>query len=179
MSEMTTAPYLLETARLRLRQLTRDDAGFILELLNDASFIRNIGDKGVRSEYDAIRYISTGPTASYELHGFGLWAVELRSSGEPIGLCGLLKREELDDVDLGYAFLPAFRSIGYAAEAAEGVIDFARARLGLGRIVAITLPGNQSSIRVLEKNGFRFERTVRLTDDGDELSLYASNVAKK
>jgi len=164
---------VLETGRLRLRRLTPDDGEFILDLLNDASFIRNIGDKKVRSIEDALRYISSGPMASYERHGFGLWLVETLGSGEPVGLCGLLKREELDDVDLGYAFLPAFRSMGYAAEAAEGVIEYARARLGLGRIVAITLPGNSASIRVLEKNGFCFERIVRLTDDGDELSLYA------
>lgn len=164
---------VLETGRLRLRRLTPDDGEFILDLLNDASFIRNIGDKKVRSIEDALRYISSGPMASYERHGFGLWLVETLGSGEPVGLCGLLKREELDDVDLGYAFLPAFRSMGYAAEAAKGVIEYARARLGLGRIVAITLPGNAASIRVLEKNGFCFERIVRLTDDGDELSLYA------
>lgn len=171
--------YILETERLFLRRIESDDAGFILRLLNDPSFIRYIGDKKVRSIEDAENYILTGPAASYERHGFGLWLVGLKETGEPLGMCGLLKREELEDVDIGYAFLPAFRSMGYAAEAAEGVIGFARARLGLGRIVAITLPGNQSSIRVLEKNGFRFERIVRLTDDGDELSLYASNVARK
>lgn len=165
---------LIETERLAIRRVGPEDVEFIIRLLNDPSFLRYIGDRNVRSIEDAERYISSGPVASYERHGFGLYLVELLETGEPIGLSGLLKRDELEDADLGYAFLPQHRKLGYAVEAAAGVMDYARRTLGLGRIVAITLPENAGSIRVLEKVGFRFEKPVRLKADGDELALYAS-----
>jgi RimJ/RimL family protein N-acetyltransferase len=165
---------ILETERLILRRLTIDDAEFILELLNDASFLRYIGDKGVRNIDDAVRYLNTGPIASYERFGFGLYLVELKTSGEPIGMCGLLKRDTLPHVDVGFAFLPTFWSQGYAFESAAAVMAFGREALGLRRIVAITSPDNQASISLLEKIGLRFERMIKLGEDQSEVRLFGT-----
>ncbi|MDP2859906.1 MAG: GNAT family N-acetyltransferase, partial [Bacillota bacterium] len=113
---------VLETNRLALRRLSVDDAEFILELLNDPSFVRYIGDRGVRTKDDARRSIQTGPMESYERFGFGLYLVELKETGEPIGICGLLKRESLQEVDVGFALLPRFWSKGYAVESVSAVL---------------------------------------------------------
>jgi RimJ/RimL family protein N-acetyltransferase len=161
---------------LVLRRLDLGDGGFILELLNDPSFLRFIGDKGVRTLEDARRYIADGPMASYERFGFGLYLTELRDDGAPIGICGLLKRDSLDDVDVGFAFLPRFWSKGYAFEAASAVMAYGRNVLGLRRIVAITSPDNEASIRLLEKLGMRFESMVRLSEDSSEVRLFGSGV---
>ena len=169
---------VLETERLTLRRFIAEDAEFILELVNEPSFIQNIGDRGVRSTSDAIKYIETGPVASYARNGFGLYLVRLKESGESIGMCGLIKRDALDDVDIGYAYLPRFWSRGYAVEAALGVKEFARDVIKLNRIVAVTDPENQGSIRVLEKIGFAFEKMVRLTADDIELKLFACDLNK-
>jgi RimJ/RimL family protein N-acetyltransferase len=165
---------VLQTERLNLRTMTLDDAEFILELLTDPSFLRFIGDKGVRTTDDARRYILAGPLDSYERHGFGLWLVELKGSETSIGICGLLKRDALDDVDIGFAFLPQYRSKGYAFESAAAVMDYGRKVLGLRRVVAITNEDNAGSIRVLEKIGMSFDRMIRLSDDGPEIRLLAS-----
>jgi [ribosomal protein S5]-alanine N-acetyltransferase len=166
---------VLETERLSLRELRLEDAGFIVELLNDASFLRFVGDKGVRTLEDARHYLQTGPIDSYGRLGFGLWLVELKRSGAPVGICGLLKRDTLDDVDIGFAFLPRYRSKGYAFESASAVLDFARNVLKLKRIVAITDEANVGSIRVLEKIGMSFDRMIRLADDGPEIKLLSSD----
>ena len=165
---------VLETERLVLRRLTIDDAEFILSLLNEPSFLRYIGDKKVRNTGDAQQYIHDGPIASYEQHGFGLYLVELRETHTPIGMCGLLKRAELADVDIGFAFLPDFWRQGFAFEAAQAVMNYARQTLQLQRIVAITNPDNESSIKLLQRMGFTFERLLKLTKDGDEVKLFAS-----
>ena len=162
---------ILETERLALRQFTAEDAAFIVELVNEPSFIQNIGDRGVRSLEDAIRYLEAGPIPSYERNGFGLYLVQLKESGESIGMCGLIKREALEDVDIGYAFLPKFWSKGYAVEAALAVKEQAR-RLRLKRLVAIVDPDNTGSIRVLEKVGLTFERMIQLSADDIELKLF-------
>jgi [ribosomal protein S5]-alanine N-acetyltransferase len=164
---------VLSTLRLSLRRLTEEDAEFILELLNDAAFIRFIGDKGVRNLDDARGYILTGPIASYEQHGFGLWLVALKAVNTPVGICGLLKRETLPDADIGFAFLPAYRAQGYALESAAAVLEYSRSILGLERIVAIVDPENAGSLRLLEKIGMSFDRMVRLTEDGPEIRLLA------
>ena len=166
---------VLQTPRLNLRTMSLDDAEFIVELLNDPSFVRFIGDKGVRTIEEARRYILTGPMNSYERHGFGLWLVELKSSRASIGICGLLKRDTLSDVDIGFAFLPEYRSQGYAFESAAVVMDYARNVLGLSRIVAIANEDNVGSIKVLEKIGLSFDRMIRLSDDGPEIRLLASD----
>jgi RimJ/RimL family protein N-acetyltransferase len=167
---------ILETDRLSLRQLSADDAEFIFALVNQPSFIENIGDRGVRTNADAVAYIQNGPVASYERFGFGLYLVELRESGTPIGICGLLKRDSLPDVDIGFAFLPEYWSRGYAGESAAAVMNHGRNVLGLGRIVAITAPENMGSIKLLEKIGFRFEGMMRLSGNEPEVRLFASDV---
>lgn len=166
---------ILEIERLALRQFTADDAAFILELVNEPSFIQNIGDRGVRSIADAVKYIETGPVASYARNGFGLYSVQLKESSESIGMCGLIKRAALEDVDIGYAFLPKFWSKGYAVEATLAVKEEARG-LGLKRLVAIVDPANVGSIRVLEKIGLTFEKMIQLSDDDIELKLFGTTL---
>jgi len=166
---------ILETDRLTLRRLSMDDAEFILALLTDPAFLRYIGDKGVRTIADARDYIETGPVASYDQFGFGLYLVVAKKGNTPIGMCGLLKRESLPDADIGFAFLPQHRSKGYALEAARAVLAYGRDKLGLERILAITDPENAGSIRILQQIGLRFERVVRLSDDAKELQLYTTD----
>ncbi len=168
---------MLETERLILRRLELADSEFILELLNDPSFLRCIGDKGVRTREDAEEYIQTGPMASYERFGFGLFLTARREDGIPIGICGLLKRESLPDVDVGFAFLPRYWSNGYAFESASAVLSYGRKAFGLTRIVAITSPDNTASMRVLEKLGMTFESMIRLEGDGPEVRLFACEVS--
>lgn len=167
---------ILETERLLLREFSTDDADFILRLLNEPSFIQNIGDRGVRTLEDARSYILRVPIASYEKNGFGLYLVILKESGASIGMCGLIRREALEDVDIGYAFLPEYWSRGYAVEAALAVKEYARDVIGLKRLVAITDPENQASIRVLEKIGLRFEKMIRLSEDDIDLKLLAVDI---
>ena len=164
---------VLETERLLLRHLSAadpDDAAFILRLLNEPSFLANIGDRGVRTLPDARAYILNGPLASYERHGFGLFCVERRHDGSRIGICGLLKRDTLPDVDIGFAFLPEHWGQGHAIEAARAVMEWGRRVHGLTRIVAINAPGNAASVRVLDKLGMRLEGRVRI-GEGDEVEL--------
>ena len=167
---------ILETERLLLRQLSSEDGDFILELLNEPSFIRNIGDRGIRTIDGAISYILNGPVASYSKNGFGLYLVKSKETNESIGMCGLIKRDTLEDVDIGYAFLPRFWSKGYAVEAAQAIKEYAKNVIGLNRIVAITDPENTGSIRVLEKIGLKFERMVKLSEDDIELKLFGANI---
>lgn len=163
---------VLETSRLVLRRFTCDDAEFIFRLVNDRSWLRFIGDKNVRNLDDARRYLREGPLEMYQRHGFGMYRVEERESGTPAGMCGLIKRDTLPDVDVGYAFLPEFRGKGYAYEAAAAVLAHGNRAFGLRRIVAITTPSNDASIRVLEKAGMKFERLLELTP-GDPVNLFA------
>jgi ribosomal-protein-alanine N-acetyltransferase len=162
---------LLATERLTLRELNAHDAPFILQLLNDAGFLRFIGDKGVRTLADAREYIHKGPADSYRRHGFGLYLASLHD-GTPLGICGLVKRDTLPDVDVGFAFLTQHWSKGYASESAAAVLEHGRTTLRLGRIVAITSLDNHGSMAVLEKIGLRLERRVQLVSDGPELNLY-------
>ena len=163
---------VIECERLSLSELGPDDAPFILELLNEAGFLRFIGDKGVRTRADAREYILQGPVDSYRRFGFGLYLATLHDGGAPIGICGLVKRDTLADVDVGFAFLAQYRSKGYASEAAAAVLRYGREKVCLKRIVAITAPDNHGSIAVLEKIGLRFERRIRLVKDGPELNLF-------
>lgn len=165
---------ILDTARLRLREINDADAPFILELLNEPSFIRNIGDRGVRTFEDAREYIRKGPVASYAINGFGLWLVELQATGEPIGMCGLLRRAVLDAPDIGFAFLPAHQSRGYGFESATAVLAHAREVLRLPRVVAIVNADNEVSTRLLEKLGLSFERMVQPFPAEPPLRLYAT-----
>jgi RimJ/RimL family protein N-acetyltransferase len=147
-----------ESARLTFREATADDADFVLELLNEPNYIRFVADRGLRTRDDAARYIEEKFRPSYAERGFGFYVVELKSSGEAIGICGLAKRETMEDVDVGYSFLERFWGNGYAVEAASAVMDHARQVLGLRRVVGVTAPENASSIRVLEKIGSDLRR---------------------
>lgn len=168
---------VIQTGRLVLRRLDAKDAPFILELLNEAAFLRFIGDKGVRNLDDARAYILKGPVNSYERHGFGLYAVCL-PDGTALGICGLVRRDGLADVDVGFAFLSRHHSRGYAVESATAVLAYARQVLQLRRIVAITSPENRDSIAVLEKIGLKFEGMIRLEEYGPELKLFGTPQAQ-
>jgi RimJ/RimL family protein N-acetyltransferase len=163
---------VLETERLILRRLSVEDAEFILKLLNEPSFLHYIGDKGVKTIADAREYILQGPIGSYERFGFGLYLTELKEDGTPIGICGLLKRDTLEDVDIGFALLPQFWKKGYAFESGAAVIAYGKGVVKLKRLVAITSPDNDASGSVLEKLGFRFERLLKLSEDAGEIKLF-------
>jgi RimJ/RimL family protein N-acetyltransferase len=167
---------IVETDRLILRQLSVEDAPFILDLLNQPAWLRFIGDRGVRTIGDAERHIRTVYMASYERHGFGLYLTELKKGSTPIGMCGLIKRESLDDVDIGFVFLPQFWSRGYAFEAASAIMQYARNLLKLNRLVAIATPDNERSIKLLKRLGLAFERMMMDPQDGVELVVYGSEV---
>ncbi len=172
---MATPPEL-ETGRLSLRRLEFDDAPFLVELLNQPSFLANIGDRGVRTVEDAPRYLREGPMAMYGKYGFGLWHVSRRSDGAAIGMCGLLKRDILPDVDLGYAFLPQFWGKGYAFEAADATLRHAAKKFGLARVIAVVSEGNEPSIRVIEKLGMRFERMFSMRPEEPDVRLYGRSL---
>jgi RimJ/RimL family protein N-acetyltransferase len=161
----------LITERQIIRPLVVGDAPFILRLLNEPSFIENIVDKGVRTLDQAAAYLTMGPLASYATHGHGLWMVQHRVTGKPMGICGLIKRDTLEEVDLGYAFVPEFWGLGFAREAAEACLVWGRDGMGLRGLLAIVSPGNASSIRLLE--ALAFQRTGSMTyAPGDEVEVY-------
>ena len=163
---------VLTTDRLRLRHLTYDDAPFLVTLLNDPAFLLNIGDRGVRNEADACAYLDAGPLASYTQHGFGLWCCESLGDGQPIGLCGLLRRDTLPHPDVGYALLPGARSHGYAREAVAGVLTYARDVLEIPHVVAIVSPHNATSIRVIESLGYTRTEMVVAASGADPVWLF-------
>jgi ribosomal-protein-alanine N-acetyltransferase len=162
----------LFTERLELREFSAADADFVLRLLNEPSFLRYIGDRGVRTSEDARRYIADGPVAGYARHGHGLLRVLRKSDGAGIGMCGVLKRDTLPDPDIGFSFLPQYWSQGYALEAARAVMAHARGVLGLERILAITTQDNESSMRLLGRLGFRSDGMIAMGDE--ELRLFVS-----
>jgi RimJ/RimL family protein N-acetyltransferase len=155
---------IVETARLRLRRLTVDDAAFVLKLVTDPAFFANIGDKGVRDLEDARRFILSGPWAAGQPPGHGQFLVERKEDGAALGVCGILHRANLGLTDVGCAFLSSYRRQGYATEAALAVIAYARRELGVEEIVALTASHNVASIRLLESLGFRYRRTVKMND---------------
>jgi ribosomal-protein-alanine N-acetyltransferase len=168
----------LETARLTLRRFEFDDAPFVVELLNQPSFIRNIGDRGVRNVDDAHRYLREGPMAMYDRYGFGLWRASRRSDDVFVGMCGLLKRDILPDVDVGYAFLPDHWGHGYAFEAANATVRLGARRFGLKRIIGVVSDHNTASIRVLEKVGMSFDRMYPMHPNEPEVRLYSMSLAE-
>lgn len=166
---------ILASARLTLRTADPGDGAFYLALLNDPAFIDNLGDRGVRTLEQAHQALLAGPIAMQEARGHSLYVVELAGSGVPIGMCGLIKRDSLDGVDLGYAFLPAWRAQGYAFEAGKAVLEYAPG-LGLRRVLAITSPNNIASNCLLRKLGMRFERFLHLPPDFAGANLYSIHV---
>ncbi|MDY7227604.1 GNAT family N-acetyltransferase [Hyalangium rubrum] len=163
---------ILDTDRLILRELTLEDAPFILELVNEPSWLRFIGDRGVRDLDGARAYLQKGPLVMYASHGFGLYRVERKEDGTLMGMCGLIKREGLPHADIGFAFFPRFWGQGYAREAASAVLSHSRTKLGLEHVLAIVDPDNQSSIKLLETLGFRFQRMVRMPGATADIRLY-------
>jgi RimJ/RimL family protein N-acetyltransferase len=165
------AEFVVDTARLTLRPLTPGDAPFIFGLVNDPDWIRFIGDRGVRDLEGARQYIVDGPMASYERHGFGLYCVTTRADDTPIGICGLIRRDALPAPDLGFAFLPAFRGAGYAAEAAAAMVRLAGEISGARQLFAVVQPDNARSLQLLERLGFRSAGSTRLVPEGPDLLL--------
>lgn len=165
---------IVETDRRLLRSFTAHDAPFILRLLNEASFLEFIGDRGVRTLADARAYITRVAEESYQRFGFGLYLVVTKADGQPIGMCGLMQKPWLDAPDIAYAFVPEAGSQGYGFEAAAAVLAHERARFGLTRVVAVVTPTNAASIRLLEKLGFTFESNVSDPRDGTQLMRFVS-----
>lgn len=162
-----------ETPRLRIRHFTAADSQFTLQLLNDASFINNIADRGVRNEHDALQYLVEGPIKSYQTYGYGLYLVEHVESAESMGMCGLIYRQDLQETDIGFAFLPQFCGQGYATEAAKAVIHYGYHKLQLPRIVGLTSAANINSINLLSKLGLQFEKTVMLPAQQQPVMLFS------
>lgn len=171
---MPTPSFSLTTERLLLRELDEGDAPFVLELINEPGWIRYIGDRGIRDLDGARDYIVKGPVAMYRQHGFGLYAVVSRETGEPLGLCGLIKRETLDDVDIGFAFLERHGRKGYAFESASAVLAHAREVLALERIVAITSLDNHASMKLLQKIGLHLEKVIPWPGSDETVNLFAT-----
>jgi RimJ/RimL family protein N-acetyltransferase len=165
----------INTERLLLREFVIDDAPFIVNLLNSPTWLQFIGDRGVKNIEDAQQYLLTGPMESYRLNGFGLLMIELKEGSVPIGSCGLIKREVLQDIDIGFALLPEHAGKGYGYEAASSIMNFAKKTLALKRVVAITDPENINSINLLKKLGMHFEKMITLYDE-KELMLFGVEI---
>ena len=176
MPPSTAAGVMVDTLRLRLRELCDSDAPFILELLTDRDFLANVGDRGVHDLDGAHRYIREGPGASYRLNGFGLYLVERRADAAPLGICGLLHRDSHPDVEIGFALVPRARGAGYALEAAQATMALATGRFGLKKVVAITAPDNHASIRILERLGLHDQGLLAWSGDerGARLFVYGA-----
>ena len=168
---------VLDTDRLHLRHFMPEDAEFILQLVNEPSWIENIGDKRIRNTEDAARYIREGLMSSYLRYGYGLYLVELKEGHVPIGMCGLVNREGLDHVDIGFAFLTGFTGMGFAHESAKGILEHAQNTLGLDPVLGITIEKNQRSIRLLERLGLAYMGPVQLSENGEKLMLFSTTPA--
>ena len=169
----TTQSFVLETERLRLRQFHLGDSRFIIELLNSPGWLEFIGDRNVKTKEQAENYLKNGPMKSYEQNGFGLSMVETRD-GVSIGMCGILRRDTLEHPDLGFAFLPEYISKGYGFEIGSAVLTYAKNDLKFSTILAITLPANTKSIKLLEKIGFTYVKNFRADSTSEELLLYSA-----
>lgn len=163
---------ILETSRLSLRELRLEDKNFILDLLNTPSWLRFIGDKNVHTLDDAEAYLINGPLESYRKNGFGLWLVLLKEHNKPIGMCGLIKRDYLDDIDIGFALMPGFEGLGYGYEMAKATTNYGQNVLKISRLAAITDADNVPSIELIKKIGLRFEKMV-ITPEGNSVQLYS------
>jgi [ribosomal protein S5]-alanine N-acetyltransferase len=165
---------ILETDRLKLRQLTLQDAPFILQLVNEPAWIENIGDKNVHNLQDAENYLLAGPLKSYEENGYGLFLTELKVKGVPVGMCGLVKREFFDTPDIGFAFMREYWGLGFASEAAKATCDYACTQLRINEILGFTSVDNIASMRVLEKIGLKYDKIVELPGYNEPSRLFSS-----
>lgn len=168
---------VIETPRLLLKEFTSEDSEFIIKLLNSPGWLKYIGSRSVKTKEDAVNYIQNRIRRSYLESGFGFYKIELRANGAKAGMCGLVKRASLDEVDIGFALLPEYENNGYAFEASEAVMNFAKEKLKLHRLAAITVPYNNSSVKLLEKLGMKFERTIHLPDDTEALMLFNKDLS--
>ena len=166
--------YILETTRLSLREFVHGDADFIIELMNTPGWVDNIGDRNIHTKDDGVRYIENGPLKSYAQHGFGLYLVEKKEGGQAIGMCGILKRDNLEKPDIGFAFLPDFMGQGYAFEVAHATLAFAKEKLDIPVMQAITLAKNSKSIKLLEKLGFNFKNVIHVSETNEDLLLFSN-----
>ncbi|MGJ8591702.1 MAG: GNAT family N-acetyltransferase [Aquaticitalea sp.] len=168
---------IAETERLILSKLNLDDAAFFMELVNTPKWLKYIGDRNIHTIHDAENRIKEGHLKSYETKGFGFYKLLLKSeNNKPIGTCGLIKRDTLDDVDFGFAMLPAYERKGYGYESSLAILELAKSEFNLNRIAAITLPHNSNSIKLLEKLGFTYEKMVKPFEDEKELMFFAKNL---
>lgn len=165
--------YIIETERLRLREFNSTDGELIFELLNSPGWLKYIGSRSIATIDDAIKYIETKLQNGYRESGFGFYLVELRATGEKTGMCGLVKREGLDNIDIGFALLPRYENKGYAFESSLAVIQYAKNILNIDKLAAITQPTNLSSIKLLGKLGMKFEKKINIPGDPEELLLYS------
>jgi RimJ/RimL family protein N-acetyltransferase len=163
---------ILETELLILRKFTLADAPFILELVNTPTWLEFIGDKGVKNVEDAENYLKNGSLKSYEDNGFGFYLVAKKSTQKPIGMCSFINRQEFENVDLGFAFLPDFTGKGLGYEIAQATLHYGKEVLKLGRIIAIVDPQNTPSNALLKKLGFVFEKTISFGENKTLLNLY-------
>lgn len=168
--------HIAETDRLFISKFTLDDAPFFLKLVNSPNWIKYIGDRKVGTIEAAENYLTNGTLKSYEDFGFGFYKLQLKASGVLVGTCGLIKREELDDVDIGFAMLAEHEGKGYGFESSKAILDLAKNKFKLNRILAITLPTNKNSIKLIEKLGLVFEKSVKPFEDDDTLMLFAKNL---
>lgn len=164
---------LISTDRLSIRKFNLDDADFIYRLLNSEAWIKYIGNRNIRNLEDATNYIVNSPLYFYQKFGFGPYLVALKDTHEPIGMCSLIKRDTLNDVDLGFAFLDPFIGKGYACEASKAIVEYSNNTLALKKLVAITLPDNTASIKLLEKLGFLYQNTIQFPNETEELMLFS------
>jgi RimJ/RimL family protein N-acetyltransferase len=166
--------FILETERLRLRKFNIKDGEFVFTLLNSPGWIKFIGDRNIKSLAEAEYYITNSLISSYDRFGFGPYLVEIKDSGVCIGMCSLIKRDELEDVDIGFAFLDDYSGKGYAFEASSATLNYALHDLRIKKIVAITEPGNDRSIHLLKKLGLYEEKKVKFASEEEELLLFSS-----
>ena len=164
--------YIIETGRLRLREFDSTDGELIFELLNSQGWLKYIGSRSIATIEDAVNYIETKLQKGYRESGFGFYLVELKATGVKTGMCGLVKREGLDDVDIGFALLPQYENKGYAYESSMAVIQYAKNKLKINKLAAITMPSNFTSVKLLEKLGMKFDKKISLPGDPEELFLY-------
>lgn len=164
---------IIKTERLSLRYLNVNDAEFIVQLLNEPDWIKYIGDRGVRTVESAQSYILDGPIAMYKEHGIGLFLVELKGSETPIGVCGLIQRDFLKDVDLGFGFLSKYWGHGYAYEAAHATLNYGIEERGYERIAGFTSLDNEKSANLLQKLGMIDEGKIRYSTTAEYVRLFA------
>lgn len=165
---------IFETDRLFLREFAEDDTDFIIDLLNSPGWLKFIGDRNVKTSEQAKEYLKNGPIKSYKENGYGLSMAILKEGNKPIGMCGIIKRDYLENPDIGFAFLPEYEGKGYALEVATATVKYAEEKLQISKIFAFTLPSNTKSIKLIEKIGFKFVKNITIPNDSEELMLFSN-----